>query len=383
MKRYGFLILCLTLLGPSTVLAQDGHAMAIGNAATGAPMEADGLYWNPALLALPNPGTSTWTVTTGFSAFDTSNAGSPILKLNDNAVAVSSQDPFQRFQQYKSLFAVKYTNMAGGVLWDQQLTTQSSLDTIRFFNDRNNGVLSPNNYNLDYNQTKQQIATLLVGYSMDLPLGSLPFFSVGGTLKYHDGLWYEKDQLIGGFQQGSSNNSYQYTRTTSTDGLGLSVDAGFFAKFTDALQLAMMFQNIQSNFNWTAQQQTLSLDPNTGQEKVTGTQNVTVNANMPYAVKLGLTAAPPDKNIVMLGQVEWVNHQTNWNFGLERYYPDNSLAIRLGTFFDHYSNSQMWCFGAGIDKPTFNVDLAFLTRSLPDIENSIALGGGLDIGIRF
>lgn len=78
-----------------------------------------------------------------------------------------------------------------------------------------------------------------------------------------------------------------------------------------------------------------------------------------------------------------MNHQTNWNFGLERYYPESFLAIRLGTFFDHYSNSQMWCVGAGIDKPAFNLDLSFLTRSVPDIENSIALGGGVDLGVRF
>jgi hypothetical protein len=207
---------------------------------------------------------------------------------------------------------------------------------------------------------------------------------VGGSLKYEDGLQYLQNSLTGSFTQGGSSSTYQYNRTTSSNGLGLSIDAGFLAQLTDAIQLGMMFQNIQSNFSWTATQQTMSLNQATGQETVSSTAaNQTVNANLPYITSLGLTASPQGKNIFLLGEVQWAPGQTNWKFGLERYYPENNMVVRLGTLNDPISQSQLWTFGWGVLTKVFTIDVAFETRSLPAIQNSIAVGGALDAEVRF
>jgi hypothetical protein len=147
--------------------------------------------------------------------------------------------------------------------------------------------------------------------------------------------------------------------------------------------LGMMFQNFQSTFNWEAQQQVFSLDQATGLETPAGSSSVTISAPMPYAVRLGVMFAPQEKNTLMEAEVEWVNHQTNWRFGLERFYPEAFIVVRLGTFFDQVSKSQLWCFGGGYERPNFNIDLSFFTRSMPDLTASIALGGAISTAIRF
>ncbi len=358
--------------------------MAIGGAATAAPMGAFGLYWNPALLAIPEVGTNlgTWTVASGFSAFDTSNTNTPILKLTDDIALQSGANPFKRLQQYEGLFVAKYMNMAGGVYWDQELNENASHGSLAFFHDRAGNILSSGTtYSLNYQKTKQQIATLIVGYSNPIPLGSFPFLSIGGSLKYHDGIQYNATSLVGTYNK-NVTGGYTYTQTNSSSGLGLSIDAGLFANLNQTIQMGFMMQNIQSNFNWTAQQQTIQLDA-AGRESVTDSQNITVNANFPYATDLGLIIAPQNKNIVLEGEVTWVSHETRWKFGLERFYPENNLAIRLGTFSDDYSNSQLWCFGIGYQSAKTSIDFSFLTRSLPAIQDAVAVGGAADIALRF
>jgi hypothetical protein len=128
----------------------------------------------------------------------------------------------------------------------------------------------------------------------------------------------------------------------------------------------------------------LTLDPNTGLETVTGSaQNETVQANLPYITRLGMTASPQGKNIYLLGEVEWAPNQTNWKFGLERYYPESNMVVRFGTFYDNISQSQLWCFGWGVLTKVITIDLSFLTRSLPAVQDSIAVGGALDAEVRF
>src|SRR6185295_4681172 len=129
---------------------------------------------------------------------------------------------------------------------------------------------------------------------------------------------------------------------------GLSTDAGFFVRINESVQFAMMFQNLQSAFTWQAQRRVYTLDPVTGQETVSGSPtNVELSKPFPYATKLGMVAAPPDKDIVLSGEVAWSEGQTRWRAGISKYYPANSIVVRMGTFADPVSNEQLWSFGAG------------------------------------
>ncbi len=370
----------LLLFLPTRLLAQDAHSLAIGGAAAAAPMGIFAMVWNPAQIALPD--VSPWTVASGFSAFDTSNTGLPIVHFTPEQALEGSEDPVQRYQEYQGIFGVKYLTFTGGVLWDQNLNYLASQGALQFFNDRANGLFTLPSYALNYQQTTQQVATLMVSYAMPVPLGALPFLSVGGTLKYHDGLQYQQTTLTGTYTQGVTTG-YTYTKTTSNSGLGLSIDLGFFAKVSDAIQLGLMFENIQSNFNWQAQQQSYTLDPNTGADIAGPVTNVTVSTPYPRATKLGLSLNPQGNNINLEGEVSWSEQQTRWSAGLERYYPEANMVVRFGTFADEISNQQLWSFGAGYVAKSFNIDLSFLTRSIPNLQDSIALGGALDVQVRF
>jgi hypothetical protein len=371
------------LTAPGALLAQEAHSFGIGMAATAAPMDVFGLYWNPAQLALPagNPPPA-WTIGSGFSVFDTSNANSPIMQFNQENARKSSRDPIDRLQQQTGIFGVRYLSAGGGLLYEQRLNFYSSQGALSFFHDRDNGGPSDSSYRLDYQRTSQQVTTLMVSYAMPVPLGAFPFFSMGGTLKYHKGLQFEQDDLRGHYQKGVTTE-YQYDKFSSTSGLGFSIDGGFLIRISDVMQIGMMFQNFQSTFNWEALKKSIILDPNTGLETSAGSSSVTISSPMPYAVRLGVLSAPQEKNTLVEGEVEWVNHETNWRFGVERFYPEASMAVRLGTFFDQVSKSQLWCFGGGYVRPSFNVDLSFFTRSLPDLTSSIALGGALSAAVRF
>ena len=370
------------LIFPPQLKAQDAHSLGISGAGTAAPMELFGFYSNPSLLALPGSG-GTWTIGTGGSFFDTSNANSPILRFTQQNAGQSAQDPINRYQQYLGIFGVKYLNVAGGATYDQELTYHASQGSLAFLNARDAGPISPGTaYNLDFLQTTQQIANFILSYSTQVPIGTFPFLAVGGSLKYHDGIQFQQTNMSGAFTQGSGTG-YQVTKTTSASGLGLSIDGGFIAKVTDSIQIGMMFQNFQSNFSWQAKQQVFALDPLTGQESLTSSFDKTVDANFPSATKLGILAAPQDKNLAVEAEITWTQGVADWRFGLERWYPENHLVVRFGTFNDRVSNSQLFTFGAGYQLPTFNFDLAFLTRSLPAVQDSISFGIALDGEIRF
>lgn len=368
---------------PVPAFAQDAHSQAIAAAAAGAPMDYFGIYWNPAIMALSAGSPKAWTVASGGSYFDTSNSGSAILRFDSDAAAQSSQDPVNHFQQYLGIFGVQNGGLAGGMLFDQELNDSLSQGGLAFFHDRDNHNLQTGAYNFNtYLHSTQQVANLILSYATPFPLGSLPFFSIGGSLKYHDGLQYQQTLLTGSYSQGVTTG-YNFTKTTSSSGLGLSTDAGFLAKITDSIQVGMMFQNLQSNFTWKAQRQVITLNPTTGAETVFSTTDVNVDSPYPYAAKLGMLAAPPDKNIALIGEVDWTQGQTDWRFGLERYYPENHFVVRFGTFADRVSNSQLWTFGGGYFQDSVSVDLSFLTRSLPSVQDSIAFGLGLDAEVRF
>lgn len=355
--------------------------MGIGNAATAAPMGIFGLFWNPALEAVQD---GTWCVASGFSALDTSNIASPILQYSEANAAQSQADPIHRVYHYSGVFGVKYTTLSFGALYDQDLDYLATQRTLDFYADRAAGTLGAGaTYALDHHETQDQIATLVLSYSSQLPLSSFQFLSVGGSLKYHYGTRFHQTTLTGAYTQGLGTG-YQYTKIDSTSGLGLSTDLGFFAKVTDSLQVGFMMQNLQSDLKWQGTQQAYTLDPVTGQETASGAAvPVTVSAPLPYTTKLGVAIAPPDKNIYLEVEVSWVNQTTHWRAGLERYYPDSGLAVRLGTFADEVSGQQLWTFGLGFQRANFSVDIAGVTRSVPDIQNSIALGGAIDLAFRF
>jgi len=369
------------ILFPALVRAQDARGMAIGYATSAAPLGIFGLYWNPALEAVPQ-GNGNWNIGTGFSAFDTSNINSPILRFSPSNAMQSGQDPVQRYQDYSGLFAVQYGGLSFGVIYDQNLNYNASQGSLSLFNDRSNNAVSSTPYNLNYIQTLQQIETFYLSYAMPLPLGSFQFLSVGGSLKYHYGSYYTQTSLTGTYTQ-NSTTGYQYTQTSSTSGLGLSMDVGLYAKISDMLNVGFMIQNIQSNFSWQGQQQNLNLDTITGQDVLNGpSAGVSINQPFPYTTKLGVAVAPPDKNTFLEGEVSWVNQTTHWKAGIERYYP-GGLVIRLGTFADDISGQQLWTFGVGYFQPNLSIDLAGITRSVPDLQDSVALGGGIDVSVRF
>lgn len=381
LRRFLAILAFLSLAIP--LQAQDAHSMGIGGAATAAPMGLFGVYWNPSQLAVPDGSPSGWSVGSGFSVFDTSNSGQPIIHFQPSDSLQSSQDPIQRYQQYLGLFGVKYTSTAGGVVYDQELNYLASQGALQFFHDRDNSSLSLSPYALNYQQTNQQIANLVLSYGMPMPLGSLQMLTVGGTLKYHDGLQYEQDTLTGTYNQLTPSTGYTYTKTTSNSGLGLSIDGGFLAKFTDALTMGMMFENLTSNFTWQATQQNYQLDGAGNASPVGSPTSVSVSAPFPYTVKLGMLFSPPDKNMGVEAEVSWAQQQTRWRAGLERFYPDSHIVVRLGTFADEISNQQVWCFGFGYLGKNVTIDASFLTRSIPDLQNSISLGGALDAVVSF
>jgi hypothetical protein len=43
----------------------------------------------------------------------------------------------------------------------------------------------------------------------------------------------------------------------------------------------------------------------------------------------------------------------------------------------------LWSFGVGFFRPNFNIDISCVTRNIPDLQDSIALGGGVDAAVRF
>jgi hypothetical protein len=382
MNKRHLLLAAVFLSLPLTTRAQDARAMAVGYAATAAPLGIFGIYWNPALEAVPQ-GNSTWNIAGGFSAFDTSNTGTPILRYSQSNAMQSGQDPVQRYQDYSGLFAIRYGGLSFGAVYDQNLNYNASQSSLSFFNDRsNNAIASGSNYNLNYLQTQQQIETFILSYAMPLPLGSFQFLSAGGSLKYHYGTQYTQTSLTGAYTQGVTTG-YQYSKITSTSGLGLSMDLGLFAKISDMMNVGFMIQNIQSSYNWQAQQQNYTLDPNTGQDVVSGSSSsVTVNQPFPYTTKLGVSIAPADKSTYLEGEVSWVNQTTHWRGGLEKYYP-GGLVVRFGTYNDDISGQQLWTFGVGFFRSNFSIDLAGITRSIPDLQDSLALGGGIDAAILF
>jgi hypothetical protein len=378
----------LTLLfAPSLSLAQDARSFAVGGTAAASPNGVFGMEWNPALLSLPlgdNTSTS-WSIGSGYSIFDTTNSNSPVLRFNSQAAMQSTADPVLRYQQIQGLFGVQYLSYAGGILYDHEINTTESQGALNFFQNQQSNAIVSNagaTYNLNYLQTTQEIETLILSYSTPIPLAAFPFASVGGSLKYNYGTQYEQTSLTGTYTQGNPGG-YNYTRTTSNSGLGLSTDLGLFAKISDALQFGVMLENVTSSFNWSAQQQTISLDQTTGQESVTNTQNITVSAPFPYTTKVGLVATPASADILLDAEADFVNHQTHWKFGLERFYPENNLAIRFGTFNDDVSGDQLWTFGGGYYTKNLEVDLSFVTRSIPNIQDSVALGGALSADLRF
>ena len=382
MNKHRLLLFLALILFPTALGAQDARGMAIGYATSAAPLGIFGLYWNPALEAAPQGGGS-WNIGTGFSAFDTSNINSSILRFSPLNAMQSGQDPVQRYQDYSGLFAVQYGGLSFGAVYDQNLNYNASQGSLSLFNDRsNNAIASGSSYNLNYLNTFQQIETFYLSYAMPLPLGAFQFISAAGSLKYHYGSYYTQTSLTGTYTQGSTTG-YQYTETSSTSGLGLSMDFGIYAKISDMMNVGLMIQNIQSSYNWQGQQQNFTLDPNSGQDILSGpSSSVTVSQPFPYTTKLGIAIAPPQTNTFLEGEVSWVNQQTHWKAGMERYYP-GGLVIRLGTFADEISGQQLWTVGIGYFKTNLAIDLAGITRTIPDLQDSVALGGGIDVSILF
>jgi hypothetical protein len=237
---------------------------------------------------------------------------------------------------------------------------------------------------LDRTTLDRQVSDLVVGYGMPLPFGTIPVY-IGANLKYHLGFSYARTVLEGDFAPGAgTSGGFRYERYSSVSGLGLSADFGFYGKISDALHIGMMFENLRSDFNWEATRRSYSLDPVTGAETQTGPdQTVTLQEPFPYSVRLGLSAAPEGKNIVLAGEVEWKEGETRWRGGLERYYPEVGMVVRMGTYADEISNEQIWCFGGGLLGKNFVLDVAFTTRSLPAVQDSIQLGAAANASMRF
>ena len=380
-KQWTGLLLFLTT--PSLSLAQDARSFAIGGAAVGGSNGPFSVYWNPAGLALPGAPGAGWSLSTGYSAFNTSNSNSPILRFNSQAALGSSQDPISQSLQDLGMVAVQYMDYGGGVLYDHELNTVESHGAYQFFQDRQANTLAVTPYQLNEQQTVQDVETLILSYSMPLPISTFQFLSAAFSLKYNYGTSFSQTSLNGTFTQGIGG-SPTYTKTTSTSGLGLSTDLGFIGKLSDALQVGVVVQNLTSSFNWSAQQQSFNLDSTDGHETAAGpATNVTVAAPFPYTVKIGVLATPAGTDTILNGEVDFVNHKTHWKAGLERYYPANNLVVRLGTFNDDVSGDQLWTIGAGFYTARFNLDAAVATRSIPNVEDSVALGGSLSGSFRF
>jgi hypothetical protein len=384
MKRLSLAFLAL-LWFPLPLTAQDARSMGMGFATVAVPMGLYGIVWNPSFLGMPAPDgrAEAWTVGAGFSALDANNTGTPILQYDDKEALDSDKSPARRGLDNQGVVAIRFINTAGGVVYGKSIYSSSSHDTLKFLKERDASFTDPS-YSLDQTLRDRMGTDLVVGYGTPLPFGTIPVY-VGANLKYHLGLSYEQTRLRGDFTPGSGLNSgFQYTRFNSTSGLGLSVDFGFFTKVSDTLQCGMMFENLKSDYSWKGTLRTYDLDDTTGADTPIGPpQDITLQDPFPYAIKLGISAAPPEKNIILAGEIEWKEGKTRWRGGLERYYPEVRLVVRLGTYADEISNEQIWCFGGGYLGKNFVVDVAFVTRSLPAVQDSIALGAAVNAAFRF
>jgi len=358
--------------------------MGMGYATVAVPMGLYGIVWNPSFIGMPAPDgrPEAWTIGGGFSAFDVDNTGTPILQYNEKEALDSGKSPARRSLDNQGVFAVRFVNTAGGVVYSKSLSSSSSHSTLKFLAERDSSFADPS-YSLDRTLEERMGTDLVLGYGTPIPFGTIPLY-VGANLKYHLGLSYDRTLLQGDFAPGTGTGvGFQFDRFSSTSGLGLSVDFGFFGKVSDTLSCGMMFENLKSDYSWKGTSRSYTLDPVTGAETAGPAQDVTLQDPFPYAVKLGVSAAPPEKNIILAGEIEWKEGQTRWRGGLERYYPEMRLVVRLGTYADETSNEQLWCFGGGYLGNNFVVDVAFVTRSLPAIQESIALGGAVNAALRF
>jgi hypothetical protein len=357
----------------------------MGFANTAVPMGVLGLIWNPAFLGMqaPDGRPEAWTAAAGFSALDSSNTGVPILRYDLTKALDSGEDPIHRGLSNRGVAAARFMNAGGGTLYSRVVTDLSSRDTLKFLRDRDDTFTDPS-YSLDRTTLDRQVSDLVVGYGMPLPFGTIPVY-IGANLKYHLGFSYSRTVLQGDFAPGTgTSGGFRYDRFSSVSGLGLSTDFGFYGKLSDALHVGMMFENLRSDFNWEATRRSYALDPTTGAETPTGpAQTVNLQEPFPYSVKLGLSAAPEGKNIVLAVEVEWKEGETRWRGGLERYYPEVGMVVRMGTYADEVSGEQIWCFGGGILGKNFVLDAAFTTRSLPAVQDSIQLGAAANASMRF
>src|SRR5581483_565646 len=132
MKTLRLFAALLSLSLPLRAVAQEAHSQAIGGAASAAPLGIFSLVWNPSMLTMPDSTDSLWSIGSGFTAYDSSNTGVPILHyVPENGLGAG--DPVLRSQDYQGIFAVKYLSMAGAIIHDQSLTYAASQGALQFF----------------------------------------------------------------------------------------------------------------------------------------------------------------------------------------------------------------------------------------------------------
>ena len=195
----GFLLL---LIAPSFSLAQDARNMALADSGVAGFNGPFSVFWNPAGLAPMTNNGPAWAVSSGYSAFNSTNSKSPILRYNSTAALASSQDPVSQTLQDDGVLAVQYLSYGGGVLYHHELDSVESQGAYQFFDDRQSGAITLSSgvtYNLNEQQTTQDVETLILSYSTPLPLSGIPFASLGFSLKYHYGTQFSQTSLLGSF----------------------------------------------------------------------------------------------------------------------------------------------------------------------------------------
>jgi hypothetical protein len=356
---------------------QDARSLGMGLCGSGLDWGPTALIWNPAALQFSIP-ESGWALSTGGTAFDSTNTGGSALDYNMDEAAQSTADPIKKRQSYQGLAALQMRSMAGGLLYDQESTTSFSQGAADFFSDRSKSALH-DSYGLNDSSREERIETLALGYAQNIPLGQMSA-ALGGTLKIHQGSRFRQTSMDGIFTKGA-DGGYSYQQWSAKSGSGFSWDGGILFKPTATIQVGVLLANINSNYKWKAERTELSLDPLTGAQSVVNSYSETVQSNRPRVTRTGITLHNEDKTSLLTAEAVHQEGETVWHFGFERILPAQHLAMRLGTFRDLTCDQRLWTGGIGYYGRSYEVDLGAATRKIPVLQDSAGFGFGLSFSM--
>lgn len=354
--------------------AQEARSLGVGQCGTALDWGPSALVWNPAALQFSSPPKG-WALSVGGTMFDATNTGDAALDFTTSSAARSSSDPVLHTQTYRGLTALQMKNVAGGILYDQDVFFQANQGALDFLSDRSRGNLRTDPYVFSSRAKEERIETLALGYAQSLPLGQMSA-ALGGTLKIHQGTRFRQANMDGAFTTGV-NGGYNIEQWSAQSGSGFSWDTGILVKPSSNVQVGYFMEDVNSSFKWRAEHSVLSLDPTTGAASSSEPEDVTITSNRPRVNRLGFTLQSQDHTSTLTGDGVHEDGETHWHFGFERLMAQQHLAIRFGTFKDSTSDKRIWTAGLSFFGKSWALDLGAAARKFPVVQDSSGIGAGL------